>query len=222
MLEQLKQRVLEANLLLPHYDLVTFTWGNVSGIDRESGLVVIKPSGVSYEGMTAEDMVVVNLDGQVVEGKWKPSSDTATHVEHRRRGPYPFELRHQLGPGGQGHPLLRHHPRGLFLRPHPLPPMPHPRGDRPGLRAQHGPPDRLGVRAPGPGPRRRARVPMQGPFAWGKDPMEAVHNAVVMEECAKMAYRTELIDPQVQPAPQALQDKHYFRKHGKNAYYGQG
>ena len=124
MLEELKKQVCEANLLLPQYGLVTFTWGNVSAIDRESGLVVIKPSGVSYEGMSAEDMVVVDLDGKVVEGKWKPSSDTPTHR------PHPLQLRHLLGPGRTGHPLLRHHPRGLFLRRHPLPPLPDQRGDR--------------------------------------------------------------------------------------------
>ena len=231
MLEQLKQRVLEANLLLPHYDLVTFTWGNVSGIDRESGLVVIKPSGVSYEGMTAEDMVVVDLNGQVMEGKWKPSSDTATHVELYKAFPAIGGIVHthssyatSWAQAGRDIPCYGTTHADYFYGPIPC------------LRCLTSAEieeayerntgllivsefARLGLDP--------AAVPgclckNHGPFAWGKGPMEAVHNAVVMEECAKMAYRTELIDPQVQPAPQALQDKHYFRKHGKNAYYGQG
>ena len=231
MLEQLKQRVLEANLLLPHYGLVTFTWGNVSGIDRESGLVVIKPSGVPYEGMTAEDMVVVDLHGQVVEGKWRPSSDTATHVELYKAFPAIGGVVHthssyatSWAQAGRDIPCYGTTHADYFYGPIPC------------LRCLTAAEieeayerntgllivsefARLGLDP--------AAVPgclckNHGPFAWGKDPMEAVHNAVVMEECAKMAYRTELIDPQVQPAPQALQDKHYFRKHGKNAYYGQG
>ena len=231
MLEQLKQRVLEANLLLPHYGLVTFTWGNVSGIDRESGLVVIKPSGVSYEGMTAEDMVVVNLDGQVVEGKWKPSSDTATHVELYKAFPTIGSVVHthssyatSWAQAGRDIPCYGTTHADYFYGPIPcLRCLTQEEIDQAYERntgllivSEFA---RLGLDP--------AAVPgclckNHGPFTWGKDPMEAVHNAVVMEECAKMAYRTELIDPQVQPAPQALQDKHYFRKHGKNAYYGQG
>ena len=126
MLEELKKIVCEANLLLPQYGLVTFTWGNVSGIDREQGLVVIKPSGVDYNGMTPEDMVVVDLDGKRVEGKWKPSSFPGT----RRRYPHPFKLCDILGAGGQKHPLLRHHPRRLFLWRHSLCPMPDEGRDR--------------------------------------------------------------------------------------------
>ena len=140
MLEELKQQVCEANLLLPKYDLVTFTWGNVSGIDRAAGLVVIKPSGVPYEGMTAEDMVVVDLEGNVVEGKWKPSSDTATHLELYRSFPdcgghrsHPLPLGHCLCPGGAGRPRHGHHPRGLLLRGHPLHPQDDGGGDRGGL-----------------------------------------------------------------------------------------
>ena len=194
MLEQLKIKVCAANLLLPHYGLVTFTWGNVRGVDRESGLVVIKPSGIEYEGMTPEDMVVVDLNGQVVEGKWKPSSDTATHVELYKAFPAIGGIVHTQEEIDQAYERNT----GLLIVSE---------FARQGL-------DPAAV----PG----CLCRNHGPFAWGKDPMEAVHNAVVMEECAKMAYRTELIDPQVQPAPQALQDKHYFRKHGKNAYYGQG
>ena len=231
MLEQLKQRVLEANLLLPHYDLVTFTWGNVSGIDRESGLVVIKPSGVSYEGMTAEDMVVVDLNGQVVEGKWKPSSDTATHVELYKAFPNIGGVVHthssyatSWAQAGRDIPCYGTTHADYFYGPIPcLRCLTQEEIDQAYER-------NTGLLIVSEFARQGldpAAVPgclckNHGPFTWGKDPMEAVHNAVVMEECAKMAYRTELIDPQVQPAPQALQDKHYFRKHGKNAYYGQG
>jgi L-ribulose-5-phosphate 4-epimerase len=230
MLEQLKQRVLEANLLLPHYDLVTFTWGNVSGIDRESGLVVIKPSGVPYEGMTAEDMVVVNLDGQVVEGKWKPSSDTATHVELYKAFPTIGGVVHthssyatSWAQAGRDIPCYGTTHADHFY------------GDIPCLRCltkeeideayetntgllivdyfRKTGRDILGVPA--------ALCKNHGPFTWGKDAAEAVHNAVVLEEVAKMAYRCETINPKVAPAPQELQDKHYYRKHGANAYYGQ-
>ena len=192
MLEELKKIVCEANLLLPQYGLVTFTWGNVSGIDREQGLVVIKPSGVDYNGMTPEDMVVVDLDGKRVEGKWKPSSDTATHVEIYKAFPALGGVIHTHSSYGYerntGVLIVNEFIR-LGLDP---------------------------VAVPG------CLCKNHGPFAWGKDPHDAVHNAVVMEECAKMAYRCELINPEVKPAPQELQDKHYLRKHGKNAYYGQG
>ena len=127
MLEALKQEVLEANLLLPKHGLITFTWGNVSGIDRESGLVVIKPSGVSYDGMTAEDMVVVDLQGKVVEGKWKPSSDTPTHLALYRAFPEP--LGYVLCPGRHAHPRHGHHPGRLLLRRHPLHPQDDAGGD---------------------------------------------------------------------------------------------
>ena len=230
MLEGLKKQVLAANLLLPQYDLVTFTWGNVSGIDRELGLVVIKPSGVSYDGMTVEDLVVVDLDGAVVEGKWRPSSDTATHVELYKAFPALGGVVHThssyataWAQAGRDIPCYGTTHADYFY------------GAIPCLRCltKEEIDDayerntgllivsefaRLG-KAP-------AAVPgclckNHGPFTWGKDPMQAVHNAVVLEECAKMAFRCELINPQVQPAPQALQDKHYLRKHGKNAYYGQ-
>ena len=122
MLEELKQKVYEANMDLPKYGLVTFTWGNVSAIDRESGLFVIKPSGVDYDKLTPEDMVVMNLNGEKVEGRYNPSSDTPTHLavqgisEDRRHCTYPFFLGYQLGTGRQRHSLLRNHPRGLYLR----------------------------------------------------------------------------------------------------------
>ena len=231
MLEELKKIVCEANLLLPQYGLVTFTWGNVSGIDREQGLVVIKPSGVDYNGMTPEDMVVVDLDGKRVEGKWKPSSDTATHVEIYKAFPALGGVIHthssyatSWAQAGSSIPCYGTTHADYFY------------GDIPCLRCltkeeiAEGYERNTGVlivnefirlgldpvAVPG------CLCKNHGPFAWGKDPHDAVHNAVVMEECAKMAYRCELINPEVKPAPQELQDKHYLRKHGKNAYYGQG
>ena len=215
MLEELKKQVCEANLLLPQYGLVTFTWGNVSAIDRESGLVVIKPSGVSYEGMSAEDMVVVDLDGKVVEGKWKPSSDTATHVELYKAFPALGGIVHthssyatSWAQAGRDIPCLRcltkeeiedayERNTGLLIV------------------SEFARLEKDPKAVPG------CLCKNHGPFAWGKDPAQAVHNAVVLEEVAKMAFRCELINPQVRPAPQELQDKHYLRKHGKNAYYGQ-
>ena len=230
MLEELKQKVFEANILLPKHNLVTFTWGNVSGIDRETGLVVIKPSGVPYDGMTADDMVVVDLDGNVVEGKWKPSSDTPTHIELYKAFPKCGGIVHthssyatSWAQAGRDIPCYGTTHADYFY------------GDIPCLRCQTKEEieeayerntgllivsefTRLG--------KDPAAVPgclckNHGPFAWGKDPSEAVHNAVVLEEVAKMAYRCEQINRSVQPAPQKLQDKHYLRKHGKNAYYGQ-
>ena len=227
MLEELKKRVLEANLLLPKFGLVTFTWGNVSGIDRESGLVVIKPSGVEYDGMTAEDMVVVDLDGNRVEGKWKPSSDTATHVELYKAFPSIGGVVHthssyatSWAQSGRDIPCYGTTHADYFY------------GSVPCLRcltkeeideAYERNTGKLIVEHMA---ERYEATPAvlcknHGPFSWGKDPVDAVHAAVVLEECAKMAYRTELINSNVKPAPQELQDKHYFRKHGANAYYGQ-
>ena len=230
MLEQLKKTVCEANLLLPEYGLVTFTWGNVSGIDRASGLVVIKPSGLSYEGMKPEDMVVVDLEGRTVEGKWKPSSDTATHVELYKAFPSIGGIVHthssyatSWAQAGRDIPCYGTTHADYFY------------GDIPCFRCLTKEEieeayerntgllivsefARLGkdpVAVPG------CLCKNHGPFSWGKDPSEAVHNAVVLEEVAKMAYRCEQINPQVRPAPQELQDKHFLRKHGKNAYYGQ-
>ena len=229
MLEQLKKQVLEANLLLPKYGRVTFTWGNVSGIDRESGLVVIKPSGVPYEGMTEEDMVVVDLDGKRVEGKWKPSSDTPTHVELYKAFPALGGIVHThsrwattFAQAGLDIPAMGTTHGDYFY------------GDIPCTRkmtpqeiageyeketgrviietfAGKSPADIPGV-----------TVHSHGPFAWGKDAMDAVHNAVVMEEVAFMDWHAMMINPAAGRMQQELLDKHYLRKHGKNAYYGQG
>ena len=194
MLEELKRQVLEANLLLPKHGLITFTWGNVSGIDRASGLVVIKPSGVSYDGMTVGDMVVVDLDGKVVEGKWKPSSDTPTHVELYRAFP---------GIGG----IVHTHSRWATSF------------------AQAG----VGIIPMGTtqgdyfyGEIPAVLVNSHGPFAWGTDAANAVHNAVVLEEVAFMNFHALQLSPNRGAMQQELLDKHYLRKHGKNAYYGQG
>lgn len=228
MLEQLKEQVLQANLLLPRYNLVTFTWGNVSGIDRERGLIVIKPSGVPYEGMTAEDMVVVDLDGKRVEGKWKPSSDTPTHAALYRAFP---------GLGG----IVHTHSRWAttFAQAgRPIPAMGTTQGDyfygaipctRPMTQAEIAGEYELETgnviietfRDTDPMQIPAVLVYSHGPFAWGKDPQEAVHNAVVLEEVAFMDWHAMMLNPAQGPMQQALLDKHYLRKHGANAYYGQ-
>ena len=204
MLEKLKEEVYKANMDLPKYGLVTFTWGNVSGIDRESGLFVIKPSGVDYDLLTPDDMVVVDLNGNKVEGKYNPSSDTATHVELYKAFPNIGGVVHthsswatSWAQAGRSIPCYgTTHADYIY-------------GEVPCARCLEG-------------KEFEEYEKNTGPFTWGKDAHEAVHNAVVLEEVAKMASRCELINPQVKPAPQDLQDKHYFRKHGANAYYGQG
>ena len=229
MLEALKQEVLEANLLLPKYGLITFTWGNVSGIDRESGLVVIKPSGVSYDGMTVEDMVVVDLQGKVVEGKWKPSSDTPTHLALYRAFP---------GLGG----IVHTHSRwatSFAQAGMPIPAMGTTQGDYfygdiPCTRKMT-PAEIAGeyeletgnviietFQGIDPMTIPAVLVHSHGPFTWGTDAMNAVHNAVVLEEVAFMDYHAMSMNPQAGRMQQELLDKHYLRKHGANAYYGQG
>lgn len=231
MLEELKQIVFDANQLLPKYGLVTFTWGNVSGIDREKGLIVIKPSGVEYEGMKPEDITVVDLEGNIVEGKWKPSSDTATHIELYKAFPNIGGIVHthssyatSWAQAGRDIPCYGTTHADYFY------------GNVPCLRTlskeeiDEGYERNTGTLIINEFRRMNLdyeAVPAvlcknHGPFTWGRDPLEAVHGAVVLEECAKMAYRTELINPKVQAAPAELQDKHYFRKHGAGAYYGQG
>lgn len=230
MLEELKKKVYEANMLLPKHGLVTFTWGNVSEIDRESGLFVIKPSGVEYDQLTPDDMVVMDLDGNRVEGKYKPSSDTATHLEIYKAFAEVGGVVHthssyatSWAQAGRGIPCYgTTHADYIY-------------GEVPCVRclteeeidqAYETNTGRLIVSKFIETAKDPMAVPAvlcknHGPFAWGKDALDAVHNAVVLEEVAKMAYRTELICPNVKPAPQELQDKHYFRKHGANAYYGQ-
>lgn len=230
MLEELKKRVYEANMLLPKYNLVTFTWGNVSEIDRESGLFVIKPSGVEYDKMTPDDMVVMNLDGKVVEGKLNPSSDTPTHLEIYKGFPEVGGVVHthstyatSFAQSGRDIPCYGTTHADYFY------------GNIPCLRcltkeeideAYELNTGKLIVNefarlGKDPAAVMAALCKNHGPFAWGKNGVDAVHNAVVLEEVAKMALFTEQINKDVLPAPQELQDKHYYRKHGANAYYGQ-
>jgi len=230
MLEDLKLAVLDANLLLPEYDLVTFTWGNVSAIDRESGLVVIKPSGVEYDEMSADDMVVVDLDGKVVEGRYKPSSDTPTHVALYKAFPEVGGIVHthsrwatSFAQAGCGIPAFGTTHADTFY------------GEIPCTRKMTAEEikgeyeletgnviietfrdrniDPMAVPA--------VLVNSHGPFIWGKDAAEAAHNAVVLEEVAFMALHARMLNPGLGTMQNELLDKHYLRKHGKNAYYGQ-
>ena len=231
MLEELKKKVYEANILLPKYGLVTFTWGNVSEIDRESGLFVIKPSGVDYETMTPDDMVVMDLDGNKVEGKLNPSSDTPTHLEIYKAFKDVGGVVHthssyatSWAQAGRSIPCYGTTHADYFY------------GEIPCVRcltkdeiesAYEENTGKLIVSEFQRMEKDPVAVPAvlcknHGVFAWGKDGHEAVHNAVVTEEVAKMAYRCEVINKDVKPAPQELMDKHYYRKHGANAYYGQG
>ena len=230
MLEELKKKVYEANILLPKYNLVTFTWGNVSEIDRQSGLFVIKPSGVDYDTMTPDDMVVMDLDGNKVEGKLNPSSDTPTHVEIYKAFKDVGGVVHthssyatSWAQAGRSIPCYGTTHADYFY------------GEIPCVRclnkdeietAYEENTGHLIVNEFNRMGKDPVAVPAvlcknHGVFTWGKDAHEAVHNAVVTEEVAKMAYRCEVINPDVKPAPQELQDKHYYRKHGANAYYGQ-
>nr|WP_300808453.1 L-ribulose-5-phosphate 4-epimerase [uncultured Acetatifactor sp.] len=230
MLEELKKIVCEANLELPKHGLVTFTWGNVSAIDRESGLFVIKPSGVEYDKLTPDDMVVVDLDCKKVEGRYNPSSDTATHAELYRAFPEIGGIVHthssyatSWAQAGRSIPCYgTTHADYIY-------------GEVPCVRCLNAEEiaedyERNTGRLIVSEFLRMCKDPVSvpavlcknhGPFSWGTDAMDAVHNAVVLEEVAKMAYRTETINHHVQPAPQELMDKHYYRKHGANAYYGQ-
>lgn len=227
-MQQLKQQVLAANLDLPRYGLVTFTWGNVSAIDRARGLVAIKPSGVSYDALKADDIVIVDLQGDVVEGTLRPSSDTATHLALYRRYPSLGGVVHThsthataWAQAGLAIPALGTTHADYFL------------GDIPCTRAlteqevqgeyelntgrviietlKEGEP----LHTPG------VVVYQHGPFAWGKDAHDAVHNAVVMEEVARMAWIARGINPGLKPIDGYLMDKHFMRKHGSHAYYGQ-
>lgn len=228
MLEKLKQEVLEANLLLPEYGLVTFTWGNVSGIDRESGLVVIKPSGVPYKGMSVEDMVVVDLDGNRVEGKWKPSSDTPTHVELYKAFPECGGIVHThsrwattFAQAGLDIPAMGTTQADYFYGDIPCTRMLTPEEIAGEYEKETGSViietfrDRSPADIPG------VVVHSHGPFAWGASAHEAVHNAVVMEEVAFMDWHAMMIAPGAGRMQSELLDRHYLRKHGKNAYYGQ-
>lgn len=228
MLEELKKQVYYANMLLPKHHLVTFTWGNVSGIDRENNLFVIKPSGVEYDKLSPDDMVVVDMEGKVVEGTYRPSSDTPTHLELYKAFPEIGGVVHthsvwatSWAQAGKDIPCYGTTHADYFY------------GDIPcvrnltkeeiqenyekntGLSIVEAFREKDYLAMPG------ALCKNHGPFTWGKDAKEAVHNAVVLEEVAKMAAYSQWIFPEIQRAPQEMQDKHYFRKHGANAYYGQ-
>ena len=230
MLEQLKREVLEANLLLPKHGLVTFTWGNVSGIDREKGLFVIKPSGVEYDELKPDDMVVVDLEGNKVEGDLNPSSDTNTHLVLYNAFPEIGGIVHTHSPhavawaqAGRAIPAYGTTHADYFYGAIPC--------------ARHLTQEELEedyekntgnviaetFRAQKLDPMAIPAVicHSHGPFTWGRDAAQAVYHAVVLEEVAKMAILTRLADPGAEPAPKRILDKHYLRKHGPNAYYGQ-
>ncbi len=229
MLEALKQQVYEANMELPKRGLITYTWGNVSGIDRESGLFVIKPSGVDYDLLKPEDMVVMDLNGNRVEGTMNPSSDTPTHVELYKAFPEIGGIVHTHSPhatawaqAGRGLPCYGTTHADYFY------------GEIPCARnltaeeIEDGYEKNTGLviveTFQGKNPMYVPAVLCKnhGPFTWGKNAAEAVHNAVVLEEIAKMNFMTELINPNGDNhTPQCMQDKHFLRKHGPNAYYGQ-
>ncbi|MCD7826173.1 MAG: L-ribulose-5-phosphate 4-epimerase [Clostridiaceae bacterium] len=230
MLEELKRQVYQANMELPKRGLITYTWGNVSGIDRETGYFVIKPSGVDYSSLKPEDLVVMDLNGNQIEGIYKPSSDTPTHLELYRKYPDIGGIVHTHSPeatawaqAGRDIPLYGTTHADYFF------------GAIPCARSLTQE-EIAGEYEKNTGLviietfEQRRMNPMytpavlctnHGPFAWGVDAADAVHNAVVLEEVAKMAAKTEQINPDVKPAPDAIRDKHFFRKHGKNAYYGQ-
>ena len=228
MLEQLKKTVCEANLLLPRYGLVTFTWGNVSAVDREKGLIVIKPSGVEYDGMTWEDMVVVDMDGKKVEGKWKPSSDTPTHAALYRAfknigGVVHTHSRWAASFAQAGRGIL---PMGTthadyFYGEIPCTRLMTEKEIKGQYELETGNVIIETFKNRDPDAVPGVLVHSHGPFAWGTDAMNAVHNAVVMEEVAFMNWHAQMISPEKGPMQQALLDKHYLRKHGATAYYGQ-
>lgn len=228
MLEQLKKEVYEANMELPKRGLVTYTWGNVSGIDREKGLFVIKPSGVDYEQLSPEDMVVVDLQGNVVEGKYRPSSDTATHLElyvafpevggivhtHSAWATSWAQAAREIPCYGTTHAdyFYGNIPCARNLTQEEIDAGYEKNTGTVIIEVFEG---RNPMYTPG------VLCANHGPFTWGKNAAEAVHNAVVLEEVAKMAARAESLNPNIKTAPQNMQDKHFFRKHGANAYYGQ-
>ncbi len=231
MLESLKEQVLKANLLLPRHGLVTFTWGNVSGVDRERRLMVIKPSGVEYDAMTAGDMVVVSLEtGETVEGRWKPSSDTATHVALYNAFPALGGIVHthsrwatSFAQAGRGIPAYGTTQGDYFYGEIPCTRKMTPEEIQGAYERETGNVivETFRSRQIDPMQVPAALVHSHGPFAWGADAMNAVHNAVVLEECAFMALHALMLEPGLPPMQQELLDKHYLRKHGENAYYGQ-
>jgi len=228
MLEELKKKVCEANLQLPEYHLVTFTWGNASEIDRESGLFVIKPSGVPYEKLKPEHMVVVDLDGKVVEGDLNPSTDMETHLELYKAFPEIGGVVHThsthavaWAQAGKDIPCYGTTHADYFYGDVPCARNLTPEEIEEGYEKNTGKviiecfKDRNPMYVPA------VICKNHGPFTWGKDCFQAVYHAAVLEEVARMNILTKIVDPAVGTAPQCIQDKHFMRKHGPNAYYGQ-
>ncbi|MFN8433506.1 MAG: L-ribulose-5-phosphate 4-epimerase [Anaerolineales bacterium] len=229
MLKKLKEQVFQANLLLPKHGLVTFTWGNVSGIDREKGLVVIKPSGVPYETMKRDDMVVLELStGKVVDGELKPSSDTPTHLELYKAFPNIGGIVHthsrwatSFAQAGHGIAALGTTHGDYFYGEIPCTRKMTEAEIQAEYEKETGTVIIETFKDKNPDAIPGVVVYSHGPFAWGKDAMDAVHNAVVMEEVAFMNIQTMILNPGIGPMQQELLNKHYLRKHGANAYYGQ-
>lgn len=229
MLEKLKEQVWKANLQLPAHGLVVFTWGNVSGLDRESGLFVIKPSGVEYDKLRPEDMVVMDLEGHKVEGELNPSSDTPTHLELYRNFPAIGGVVHThsrwatiWAQSGRSIPAYGTTHGDYFYGPIPCTRAMTPEEIGGEYELETGKVIVETFQGKKPEDIPAVLVKSHGPFTWGKDCFEAVHNSVVLEELAMMAWHTEnTMGVQMQPMQQELLDKHFLRKHGANAYYGQ-
>jgi L-ribulose-5-phosphate 4-epimerase len=230
MLEKLKEQVLEANLELPRQGLVDFTWGNVSGKDAESGAFVIKPSGVPYETMKLADMVVVDKDGRVIEGKLRPSSDLPTHVELYRHFPQIGGIVHTHSTWAtvwaqacRGIPALGTTHADYFFGEIPCTGQLTQQQTAGDYESETGLAIVERFRAGGIDPVQMpvVLVANHGPFAWGKDANDAVHNAAVLELTARMALLSLQLEKNLPPMPQHLLEKHFFRKHGPGAYYGQ-
>lgn len=230
MLEKLKEQVFKANLELPKKGLVLFTWGNVSGIDREKNLIVIKPSGVDYETMKVEDMVVVDLDGNVVEGELNPSSDTPTHIELYKKFLSIGGIVHThstnatiWAQSGRDIPAYGTTNADYFYGSIPCTRKMTPKEITGEYEKETGTViiETFENRGLDPKYIPGVLVNSHGPFTWGKNPDEAVYNSVVLEEVAKMAMFTEIVNKDIEPMQQELLDKHFLRKHGVNAYYGQ-
>ncbi|MEX2462325.1 MAG: L-ribulose-5-phosphate 4-epimerase [Paenibacillaceae bacterium] len=228
MLKKLKHAVLEANLDLPKYRLVTFTWGNVSGIDREKELVVIKPSGIPYDELKDEDLVVVDLEGNVIEGKLKPSSDTPTHLALYKAFPSIGGIVHTHSPwatswaqAGRGIPALGTTHADYFYGEVPCTRQMTEAEIKGAYELETGNVIIETFKELNPAQVPGVLVNCHAPFSWGTDPHNALHNAVVLEEVAKIAYRTFTLQPSVEAMNQTLLDRHFLRKHGGAAYYGQ-
>ncbi|TWS94833.1 L-ribulose-5-phosphate 4-epimerase [Streptococcus sp. sy018] len=229
-LAEMRQRVYEANVSLPEHGLVKFTWGNVSEVCRELGRIVIKPSGVDYDKLSPENMVVTDLDGNVVEGDLNPSSDLATHVALYKAWPEVGAVVHThsteavgWAQAGRDIPFYGTTHADYFYGPVPCARSLTADEVNSAYEKETGAVivETFAERGIDPVAVPGIVVRNHGPFTWGKDPAQAVYHSVVLEEVACMNRYTEQINPQVEPAPQYIMDKHYLRKHGPNAYYGQ-